>query len=72
MRLYIIILTKKVNEITIHSNGTFFYRTSDNASHVVINGTIVVNNRGRHGSRTIQGQIYLNSGTVNKIEIYFD
>jgi len=57
MRLYIIILTKEVKENTIHSNGIFFYRTSDNASHVVINGTTVINNGRRHGSRTIQGQI---------------
>jgi hypothetical protein len=52
--------------------GTHYFRTtSDDASHVVINGTTVVNNGGFHGSRTMQGSISLNSGTVNKIEIYF-
>ena len=52
--------------------GTHYFRTtSDDASHVVINGTTVVNNGGTHGSQTVQGSISLNSGTVNKIEIYF-
>lgn len=49
----------------------YFRTTSDDASHVVINGTTVVNNGGPNASRTIQGSISLNSGTVNKIEIYF-
>ena len=52
--------------------GTHYFRTtSDDASHVVVNGTTVVNNGGTHGSQTVQGSISLNSGTVNKIEIYF-
>ena len=52
--------------------GTHYFRTTSyDASHVVVNGTTVVNNGGVHGSQIVQGSISLNSRTVNKIEIYF-
>jgi hypothetical protein len=49
----------------------YFATNSDDASHLVINGKIVVNNGGMHGMRWSHGNIYLTKDEVYDIEVYF-
>jgi hypothetical protein len=54
------------------STGTYgFWTNSDDASHVYINNTLVVNNGGTHGMNAVSGSIALTAGTSNPIEILF-
>jgi len=54
------------------SSDTYFFETnSDDASHLVINGNIVVNNGGLHGMHWRSGSIPLKKDTINTIEVYF-
>jgi hypothetical protein len=56
-----------------HVSGYYyFYTDSDDASFVYLNGSIVVNNGGPHGMRSITSQrIWLNAGDIRAIEITF-
>jgi len=52
--------------------GTYqFYTYSDDASHVLINGKIEINNQHQHGMSWKYGRTHLTKGTINSIEIYF-
>jgi uncharacterized protein YaiE (UPF0345 family) len=53
-------------------SGTYTFSTaSDDASHVVVGTTVVVNNGGAHGTETEEGTISLNSGTSYDLSVYF-
>jgi ribosome maturation factor RimP/uncharacterized protein YaiE (UPF0345 family) len=53
-------------------SGTYTFSTaSDDASHVVVGTTVVVNNGGTHGTETEEGTISLNSGTSYDLSVYF-
>jgi len=48
-----------------------FHTHSDDASHLFINGQMVVNNGGLHGGQWVEGDIDLVKGQIYDIEVYF-
>lgn len=58
-------------KVTASASAPYDYAlSSDDDSWVLVNGVVVVNNSGVHGSFTKTGQIYLSSGS-NVVEVYF-
>lgn len=53
------------------SGGHEFWTRSDDASHVLINGQVVVDNRGVHPPQDRSGAIELNSGTTYRFDVFF-
>ena len=56
-----------------HTSGNYHFHTnSDDASFVYLDGTMIVNNGGPHGMRSVNSAaIYLSAGQYKKIEITF-
>ena len=59
--------------LSLSQAGTYtFYTTSDDGSQLFINGQMVVDNDGLHGSREEQGNINLSAGTHDLVLTYFE
>jgi len=59
--------------LTVPNNGNYtFYTRSDDGSRLSINGTVVVNNDGRHGAKEKSGIIALTAGTYQLKVDFFD